>query len=154
NQKRYYLHGDKYELNPNQYYCSLCDAFEEKEHFSSNDFHKVNNQENYLAALQRFKNANKDFLKRNYRPSKVENLFSDIPKKKFGRFYRWLKKQKERDDPIGDLANDALTDKSFPTETDSLKIIKDHLMFSRACDEAIQALNEAFDEFKSNIKNR
>lgn len=154
NQKRYYLHGDKYELIPNKYYCSLCDAFEEKEHFSSNVFHNVNNQENYLSALQRFKNANKDFLKKYYRPSKAVNIFSDIPQKKIGRFYRWLKKQKDRDDPIGDLANDALSDKFFPTETDSLEVIKTHLIVKRPCDEAIQALDEAFDEFKKKNRNR
>ena len=107
--KRYYLHGDVSEINHNKYYCALCDTFKQKEHFYSDKFHKVNNQENYSAALQRFKNASKTFLKYNIRPSKVANLFSDIPKKKFGKFYRWLKKQKERDDPIGDLANDALT---------------------------------------------
>jgi uncharacterized protein YozE (UPF0346 family) len=152
--KRYYLHGDVSEINHNKYYCALCDTFKQKEHFYSDKFHKVNNQENYSAALQRFKNASKTFLKYNIRPSKVANLFSDIPKKKFGKFYRWLKKQKERDDPIGDLANDALTDKSFPTETDSIKIIKGHLMFSRASDEAIQALHEAFDEFERKNKSR
>jgi 5-methylcytosine-specific restriction endonuclease McrA len=152
--KRYYLHGDAYELIPGQYYCALCDSFVQKEHFYSDALHKVNNQEKYIGSLERFKNASKKFLKNNSRPSKVVNLFSDIPKKKYGKFYNWLKKQKERDDPIGDLANDVSTDKSFPTEVDSYKTIKNHMIFKRDCDEAIQALKEAFDEFNIKNKNR
>ena len=83
---------------------------------------------------------------------KEVNLFSDLPKKKYGKFYKWLKKQKNRDDPVGDLAIDALRDESFPTDTDSFVIIKNHLSFNRACEKAIQALTEAFNEFKN--KNR
>jgi uncharacterized protein YozE (UPF0346 family) len=153
-QKRYYLHGDLYELIPNQYYCALCDSFEYKEHFHLDDFHKVNNQEKYIGSLEIYKKANKKFLKYNLRPSNSENLFSDIPPQKKGNFYNWLKKQKDRDDPIGDLANDSLSDKSFPTESDSLEKIKTHLIVKNACDEAIQALKEAFDEFNSNRKYR
>lgn len=152
--KRYYLHGNLYELIPNKYYCALCDSFEIKEHFYSNDFHKSNNQEKYLRSLARYKKANKRFLVSNSRPKNPENLFSDLPIKKYGRFYRWLKKQKERDDPIGDLANDVLRDDSFPIETNSFKLIKRHLIFKRACDEAIQAFDEAFDEFRTRITNR
>jgi uncharacterized protein YozE (UPF0346 family) len=152
--RRYYLHGDLYELNPNKYYCALCDAFELKEHFYSNDFHKNNNQEKYIRSLARYKKANERFLIANSRPKSAKNLFSDITKKKAGRFYHWLKKQKERDDPIGDLANDALRDKSFPMETNSSKVIKNYLLFKEACDEAIQALAEAYEEFKTKIKYR
>jgi len=148
--KRYYLHGDLYELANDKYYCALCDLFEMKEHFYSDEYHKANNQKKYIGSLERFKKANRAFLKNNSRPKDAVNLFSDIPKKRYGRFYHWLKKQKDRDDPIGDLANDVLTDSSFPLETDSYKIIKNHLIFKRACDEAIQALKEAYDEYKIN----
>ena len=152
--RRYYLHGDLYELNPNKYYCALCDAFELKEHFYSNEFHQNNGQEKYLRSLARYKKASKKFLLSYPRPKSAKNLFSDIPQKNYGGFYRWLIKQTKRDDPIGDLANDALRDKTFPVESSSLKLIKAHLKFKSACDEAIQALEEAFDEFKPKIKNR
>lgn len=151
--KRYYLHGDVRELDPNQYYCALCDSFENKEHFLDT-FHKVNNQEKYSGAIERFKKANKNFLKHNFRPSNANNLFSDLPKKKARRFYRWLKKQQQRNDPIGDLAVEALSDACFPSDTDSLVLIKNHLNFHGAFDEAIQALTEAFNEFKKKKQNR
>lgn len=103
---RYYLHGDACELIPNKYYCALCDAFEHKEHFYSDVFHKDNNQEKFVLSLNAFKKADKKFLIFNFRPKEVENLFSDIPKKKYGKLYRWLKKQIERDDIYGDFARD------------------------------------------------
>lgn len=152
--KRYYLHGDLYELTPNKYYCALCDSFEVKEHFYSDVNHKINHQEKYIYSLVGMTKASKVFLKYNTRPKDAVNLFSDAPKKKYGKFYCWLKKQIDREDPIGDLAHDALEDKSFPFETDSYKIIKNHLLFKQACFEAIQALKEAFDEYDTKRKSR
>ena len=149
--KRYYLHGDLVTLS--KYYCAICDAFEEEQHFYSNKFHWMNNRQKYIDSIERRKKANKTFLKNNVRPANSINLFSDIQKKKNGKFYIWLKKQKERDDPIGDLAKDALEDESFPIETDSLKRIRTHLFNIHACDEAIQALSEAFDEYKSKSRS-
>lgn len=152
--KRYYLHGDAQELIPNQYYCKICDSFEEKEHFYSDNLHKESNYKNYNESLQKFKSANHHFLKYNSRPLHGVNLFSNIPEKMQGNFYRWLTKQKDRDDQIGDLSNDALSDKSFPIGTNSLELIKTYLIVKSACDEAIQALEEAYTEFKSKNKNR
>jgi uncharacterized protein YozE (UPF0346 family) len=152
--KRYYIHGDTYEIVPNQYYCALCDSFEFKEHFFSDTFHKTNNQEKYTTSLEQFRKANKPFLKRNLRSPKVFNLFYNLPKKEYSKFYRWLLKQKDRNDPIGDLANDALSDKSFPINSDSFVNIKKHLNFKGACYEAIQALTEAFKEYKKKNPKR
>lgn len=148
---RYYLHGDAYELIPNNYYCALCDSFVLKEHFFLDDFHKINNEEKYITTFAQFKKANKHFLRSNFRPTKVFNLFSDLPKKEYSRFYRWLLKQKDRNDPIGDLANDMISDKSFPFDSNSHERIRKYLIFKGACDEAIQALTESFNEF--NKKN-
>lgn len=151
---RYYLHGDAYDLIPDNYYCALCDSFVLKEHFFSDEFHKINNEEKYITSLEKFKNANKSFLKRNYRSLKVSNLFSKLPQNEYSRFYRWLLKQKDRNDPIGDLANDAFSDKSFPIDSNSLEKIRSYLHFKGASEEAIQALTESFREFNKNIPKR
>lgn len=151
--ERMYLHGDLYALAPNKYYCALCDSIEVQEHFYADDFHKINNQEKFNRSLSGMKKANKVFLKFNTRPKDTVNLFSAVPKKKYGKFYRWLKKQKDREDPIGDLAKDALEDNSFPFGTDSHKIVKCHLISKQACSEAIQALKEAFDEYDTKRKS-
>jgi uncharacterized protein YozE (UPF0346 family) len=151
---RYYLHGDVSELNPDLYYCGLCDSFELEEHFTLDTFHTTNNQEKYNSSFEIFRNASKNFLKQNLRPSKTINLFSVLTKNKGGRFYRWLIKQNNRKDPIGDLANDAISDNSFPTGTDSLKIIHSHLVVKNSSDVAFIALDEAYYEFKSKNKSR
>ena len=82
NKRRYYLHGDKSEVFPSKYYCALCDSFELKEHFYSNTYHKVNNQDKYIGSLNSYNKASKDFLKFNIRPAEVENLFSNRGKGK------------------------------------------------------------------------
>lgn len=148
-QRRYYFHGDVNELNINKYFCALCDSFEYKEHFYSDDNHKANNQGKYVDSLNRYKKANKNFYKNFLRPAKTENLFSSISYKINGNFYSWLTKQRDRDDPVGNLARDVMSDKSFPKETDSFSIIKIHLVIKNASDEVIQTLREAFDEFNT-----
>lgn len=70
------------------------------------------------------------------------------------RFYGWLLRQKRRDDPVGDLANDAVRDESFPKHEPSLEGIRSHLRLRNACVEASCALNEAWYEFKSVSKRR
>ena len=55
-------------------------------------------------------------------------------------FNKYLKSQLGRNDPIGDLAEDALGDKQFPP-VNSLK--------SRgACDDAVDAARDAWKEYK------
>ena len=62
-------------------------------------------------------------------------------------FSAWLLRQTKRDDPIGDLASDAKQDKTFP-KTNSKEKIANYLRSKRACHEAIEALTEAYAEFK------
>jgi uncharacterized protein YozE (UPF0346 family) len=75
-------------------------------------------------------------------------------KPKTSAFYRWLVNQKDRNDPIGDLSNDILLDKNFPLDTSSLNLLRDHLTRKSACNEAIQALEEAHQEFNGIKNNR
>ena len=76
-------------------------------------------------------------------------MFS-LPKQKKSPFYRWLIKQKDRQDPIGDLSNDVQKDQCFPREIGSLEQIKSYLISQYPSNQAIQALGEAYKEFKNN----
>lgn len=59
-------------------------------------------------------------------------------------FRNWLFKQKDRDDPIGDLANDAIGDKKFPQASD-YKTLKWYLLCHQtACRQARIALTSAY----------
>jgi uncharacterized protein YozE (UPF0346 family) len=66
-------------------------------------------------------------------------------------FRDWLKRQKNRDDPIGDFATDMLRDSSFPIE-DNLENIHVHLHVLRACMEAHVSLDEAWNAYKRKNK--
>lgn len=61
------------------------------------------------------------------------------------KFESWLRKQKHRDDPIGDLANDFITSKT--------KTIKDSFRKYSPCYDVIETYNEACDEYLEYMKN-
>lgn len=62
-------------------------------------------------------------------------------------FYRWLRKQRDRRDPVGDLARDALGDRDFPKAADFDRA-ESYLYSCNACYEAHLALRRAFSEFR------
>lgn len=153
---RYYLHGDRFDGDAEGFYCKKCDCFESENHFRL-DSHTSDNRQCYercLAVWERTKNASKG---RFYRPKDAFNLFaseSEKQKPKPNSFYCWLIKQEDREDPIGDLAIDVKSDKNFPSEIGSLKILRNYLVKHDACEEAIQALEEAHQEHKSKTSIR
>ncbi len=150
--KRSYFHGDEVEEQPGQYYCAYCDLFVSEKHFSETT-HSGSDKEIYYHSVKGWKVLKKNSAGRLQRPNNASNLFSNLPnlkKPKTGTFYRWLVKQQDRDDPIGDLSNDAQRDKEFPLETSSLEKLRNHLIARLACNEAVQALEEAHKEFKNN----
>ena len=61
-------------------------------------------------------------------------------------FTRWLKKQKDRKDPVGDLAIDFLEDHERPKVTD-LSALHEHLATERAESNAHRALDTAWKEW-------
>jgi hypothetical protein len=74
NNKRYYVHGDRSEENPEQYYCKACDVFFEESHFH-NQCHCKDHFDRYKISLKAF-NAlikNGSAFKR---PSRPDNLFA------------------------------------------------------------------------------
>jgi uncharacterized protein YozE (UPF0346 family) len=64
-------------------------------------------------------------------------------------FYEFLMGQLDRDDPIGDLANDAKRKNDAPKGKVNYEIWCGHLIRNRACSEALDALKEAWYEYQS-----
>jgi uncharacterized protein YozE (UPF0346 family) len=64
-----------------------------------------------------------------------------------GAFYRWLEHQGDRGDPIADFAVDALRDKTFPVAVKSRDELLAYLTRRGADDVAIEAAEEAWEEF-------
>lgn len=153
---RHYFHGDEVEGQAGHYYCAYCDWFVNEKHFSEVS-HSGTDKERYDRSVKAWKVRKKNSQDNLQRPNGAHNLFSSIPKPKKPKtspFYRWLVKQQDRDDPIGDLSKDVRRDNGFPLESSSLEILRNRLIGKSACDEAIQALEEAHKEFKSNKTTR
>jgi uncharacterized protein YozE (UPF0346 family) len=70
------------------------------------------------------------------------------------KFYKWVGKQVDRDDIIGDLSKDILRDKKFPVTSSNLVEIRNYIGFKNGCPEAFVALDEAWIEFSPKIKSR
>jgi len=153
---RYYLHGDAHESLYGQYYCAFCDGFVDREHFSDTS-HKGDHQDRYVLSLKNWNKFKKNYPRKYQRHTTAENLFALLPKKprpNTGRFYSWLKRQQDRDDPIGDLASDVGRDGTYPQAIDSFKVLRAYLMKKHAEPEALQALEDAWEEFKTNKQDR
>lgn len=63
-------------------------------------------------------------------------------------FTSWLKRQIERDDPVGDLARDVKLDKQFPRGSNSYRRIESYLISSGACSGARSSLRKAWTEYQ------
>jgi len=148
--QRYYLHGDRSEEDPLLYFCALCDLFMREDHFTQ---HGAKNRERYDRSRACFKNLSSRFA----RPKNAISLAESWPKPispPKSSFYRWLSKQIDRDDPIGDIAIDVLRDKSFPTNSQALPRLERHVLLKGGHEDALTALREAFSEFRAKGKLR
>jgi hypothetical protein len=61
-------------------------------------------------------------------------------------FTSWLLQQSNRNDPIGDVARDALQDRDKPT---GIRQWRSHLQQLHACDGAKRSLERAYDEYRT-----
>lgn len=71
--QRYYIHGDRYELDHDSYYCAECDVFFDEAHFSKP--HRENHFVRYEAAAKGIKQLMKG-SEEYFRPEAPENIFS------------------------------------------------------------------------------
>ena len=62
-------------------------------------------------------------------------------------FYQWLMTQRDRDDPIGDLANDAERDDQAKQLMVDATATLDYLWSRNACHEAREAADQAWREW-------
>ncbi len=65
------------------------------------------------------------------------------------KFYKWLIDQTDRDDPIGDLADDIIGDRDYPTTLSNVEKLVGYLELSGACYEAVEAMESACSEFSA-----
>lgn len=85
--------------------------------------------------------------------SRCRQCFSPIDEAPPRTFWSYLIAQRTRHDPIGDLSRDALADAAFPRFARQLEWFLAYLEASGACDDALQALREAWREWKSMMTN-
>jgi len=107
---RYYIHGDEHDSDFYSYYCHFCDAFVNQNHLNGHAEYR-NNQDCYNRTLEIYKKLKKKYPNKYSRPKSAINLFahlSPILNLKKGRFYRWILRQSDRDDPVGDFSRDYL----------------------------------------------
>ena len=75
----------------------------------------------------------------------------DMSKAQHPSFIDWLFSQKERDDPIGDLARDAISDGRENIRGKRWQSLRQRMLAKAACAEACEALREAVREFRAEI---
>ncbi len=88
-------------------------------------------------------------------------VITPIPKKEIGvitnlfyiSFTDWLKKHKNRNSPLGDLATDMLRDNEFPS-SNTLEDYQRHLNFKRAATGATEALIRAWRTYNVYLKKK
>lgn len=151
---RHYVHGDQYEGDAAKFYCVHCDAMVEGEHFEHE--HPGRAEERYFQSLEGWQRiaTRKDVRVR--RPSDAVNaLASAASAQRAAReqarspFHLWIATQVGRDDPVGDLAQDIVSDRKFPTSAASLAALNRHLTGKGAHPGALDALKTAWREFVS-----
>jgi uncharacterized protein YozE (UPF0346 family) len=63
-------------------------------------------------------------------------------------FTEWLRTKRGEDTPLGDLADDAASDRKWPSEATTLDRFQARLAFAGACTEARNALDAAWREYE------
>lgn len=154
-QKRYYLHGDQDETDSSLFYCVRCDSFCPPEHFANARLHPGQSHEmRYLESIERWNERGAKWRAEWRRPSDPVNLLAAAAvevnacyQSSRSPFHRWLLAQISRDDVVADLAVDVRSDRGFPVSATCPDEIRAYL--SRHGDHALDALDEAWDEFSA-----
>lgn len=151
---RYYAHGDQSEEDSSLFYCSMCDFFGQASHFDTAQ--RQDHAEHLQEKLQTYAKWPADSAARSYRPIDAVNLFSNalgilVAQQKAraasrSRFYRWLELQRDRDDPVGDLAYHITKDKQFPVDA-SLRRTQEYLESKWVSEPVMEALQTAWSQF-------
>lgn len=65
-------------------------------------------------------------------------------------FIEYLNQQTERQEPVGDIARDAMSDRKWPSQASTISEYHEHLDKAGACDAAHDALDRAWREYTFN----
>ena len=154
--RRFHAHGDLAEDDSGLYFCTQCDIFGDALHFSTP--HRRDHAERLQQDLKTYSSWAADTSNLRYRPSNAFNLFTqelsmlvaeqNARAASRSRFYRWLELQRDRDDPVGDLAYDITKDKKFPVDA-SLRKTQEYLESKWVSEPVMEALKAAWSEFSA-----
>lgn len=156
---RYYVHGDRHQERADLYYCARCELFDFAQHFND-EAHVSTRVAWYERSIKCWRRL-KTICRTKNRPVDTPNIIAEVvlsearhERAARSPFFNWLVRQTKRDDPIGDLAADAIRDKAFPRAEKSADTVRAYLLDKRASPEALLAYDEARVEFSSKRKAR
>lgn len=148
---RYYVHGDQDEEDSTRFYCAQCDEFFPRDHFTQ---HGAETFERALQSIARWSGRPAETRLKFRRQDDAQNILLRAALAEHASFeasrspfHRWLEGQRKRDDIVGDVAGDVLSDRSFPRGSLELEVLKDHLERKGAVPGALEALEAAWAEF-------
>jgi hypothetical protein len=151
---RLYVHGDEYEFDCAKFFCTICDAMVERDHFERQ--HPGKNASRYFDSLSRWLQRPARSRSGMRRPTKPVNILAAQSQARRleesnarGAFHRWIEGQQQRSGPVGDLARDIAADRSFPGSASSLDAIAAYLVRRGAAYEARETLVKAWKEFEA-----
>lgn len=152
---RHYLHGDMVEGEPGKCYCARCDVFGDLNHFQQTSGHEAGDDgERFLSSLAWWNKLTPAEKGNRYRPANAQNVLQQAAEaarvaREASRspFHLWLEDQRGRNDPVGDLAIDVLSDKGFPLGASTRREMGDYL--SRHDDHIIRAMQQAWREYQA-----
>lgn len=155
---RYYLHGDVVEGDTSKCYCARCDAFWPLDHLVPTSYHTDGKDgERFLSSLARWNKLTSEERGRRFRPDGAPNILEAPARVALAAheaarspFHRWLEGQRDRNDPVGDLAGDILRDESFPISASTRGEVEEHL--ERCGSHIIRAVRQAWKEFEGGAR--
>lgn len=162
---RYYLHGDVVEDDPTKCYCARCDVFWPLSHLIPTSYHSDGKDgERFLSNLASWNSPTFRERGRYFRPDGAPNILetsalAEQAVRDAARaareadrspFHRWLEEQRDRNDPIGDLAVDILNDEQFPSSALTLREVEEHLAGYGA--HIIRAVRRAWQDFTEELR--
>lgn len=153
NRVRYYLHGDIRETDPTKCFCARCDTFEPFAHLLPVSYHTDGKDgERFLRDLASWDGLSTEQKEHEFRPANAPNILAASAlaaraAREAARspFHRWLDSQRNRDDPVGDLAADILRDASFPIALATRRELQERLKGRGSY--VIKAFRQAWREF-------
>jgi uncharacterized protein YozE (UPF0346 family) len=151
---RYYLHGDVSESDPTKCYCARCDVFWPLDHLVPSSYHTDGKDgERFLSNLTSWNKLPPAERGRKFRPDRAPNILEASARAARAareaarsQFHRWLDAQRNRDDPVGDLAEDILRDEGFPLSASTKREVENYFEGYRS--HVIRAVRQAWREFE------